>query len=407
MSDSYNEEYLPVASNPQVTEDYVNLFGHIRVGLILEHMDALAGTIAYNHCDDGQWVVPPLTIVTASVDKIELMKPEITSEFDLRLSGFVSYVGHSSMEVLIILEACPEGYEKAKENTINEKKNMSDLEWKRKNLRDRGIKDQDTIMMARFMMVARDRETGKAAAVSQLLLEDEYEKNLFMKGASEKSRKQAAVQTSLSKIPPTIEEMVLVHDLFLDHHGTYDQPSYHSRSVEVSNMIKPGHIVPVESQQSGKSETVVWMKDTEQKSLFICMPQNRNIHDKIFGGYLMRKAFELAYATALVFIGGGNRRLSFVNLDEIVFKKPVNIGSLLNMTAVVVYSEQRQLNGSSEWTNYFHIQVVADVMDPYDTSKTDRTNVFWLTFRGGLNEKVVPKSYEESMLYIEGKRRMH
>lgn len=106
----------------------------------------------------------------------------------------------------------------------------------------------------------------------------------------------------------------------------------------------------------------------------------------------MRNAFELAHGTATMFVGGSS---AFVGLDEITFKRPVPIGSILLMRAHVVYSKE----------DHFHIRIVADVADPFDTSKVSRTNVFWFTFAGS-NKRVVPRSYTESMLYIEGKRRM-
>jgi hypothetical protein len=40
----------------------------------------------------------------------------------------------------------------------------------------------DTILVARFSMVARDTNTGKAAQVNPLLLRDDNEKKLFQMG---------------------------------------------------------------------------------------------------------------------------------------------------------------------------------------------------------------------------------
>jgi acyl-CoA hydrolase len=62
----------------------------------MEDLDALAGAISYKHADDGLQDSSPLTIVTASVDRIDFLKPFGVS--DLRLSGHVTYVGFSSME---------------------------------------------------------------------------------------------------------------------------------------------------------------------------------------------------------------------------------------------------------------------------------------------------------------------
>ena len=140
------------------------------------------------------------------------------------------------------------------------------------------------------------------------------------------------------------------------------------------------------------------MKDTIQQSLVNCMPQDRNIHNKIFGGFLMRLAFELAYSTGLVY---AKSNIQFVALDDIVFRKPVNIGSLLSLTSQVVYCP-----GSP--SRAIQIKVKADVIDPIQGTK-DTTNTFHFTFRT-LDDtlplpRVMPRSYDESMRYIEGRRR--
>lgn len=47
-----------------------------------------------------------------------------------------------------------------------------------------------------------------------------------------------------------------------------------------------------------------------------------------FLGYLMRSAYELGYSNAVVFTRG---ILRFLSLDEITFKHPVPIGSILRL----------------------------------------------------------------------------
>ena len=104
MSESYVEQFLRFGSDPSICEDYIDVHGKIQIGKILEDFDSLAGSIAYLHCDDGQLDSEPLTIVTASLDRIDLLS-EIPLQ-DVKLSGHVTYVGKSSMEVMIQLEKC-------------------------------------------------------------------------------------------------------------------------------------------------------------------------------------------------------------------------------------------------------------------------------------------------------------
>lgn len=73
MHDSYCELLLPFASSPELLEQYTNASGGIRTGMLMEHLDSLAGGIAYKHMlgpdvevlskDQGFYMV------TASVDR--------------------------------------------------------------------------------------------------------------------------------------------------------------------------------------------------------------------------------------------------------------------------------------------------------------------------------------------------
>ena len=42
-------------------------------------------------------------------------------------------------------------------------------------------------------------------------------------------------------------------------------------------------------------------QDAKLKNLIICQPENRNRFNKIFGGFIMRQAFELAWANTYTY----------------------------------------------------------------------------------------------------------
>jgi acyl-coenzyme A thioesterase 9 len=75
MQDSYCQVDLPFASNPLLLEKYTNASGGIRTGKLMEHLDSLAGSIAYKHVlGPGQTIDRDLPkkgfyLVTASVDR--------------------------------------------------------------------------------------------------------------------------------------------------------------------------------------------------------------------------------------------------------------------------------------------------------------------------------------------------
>ena len=89
MKGSFVEEILPFRTNPEFREEYINVYGTIRIGKVLEDLDALAGSIAYKHCDDDRSDTIPLIIVTASVDRIDMIN-RIPIDEDISLSGFVT-----------------------------------------------------------------------------------------------------------------------------------------------------------------------------------------------------------------------------------------------------------------------------------------------------------------------------
>jgi acyl-coenzyme A thioesterase 9 len=76
--DSYSELLLPFASNKELFEKYTNASGGIRFGRLMEHLDSLAGSIAYKHLLGptveklGTIQQRGFYIVTASVDRYVL-----------------------------------------------------------------------------------------------------------------------------------------------------------------------------------------------------------------------------------------------------------------------------------------------------------------------------------------------
>ncbi|KAI4806928.1 hypothetical protein KUCAC02_017718 [Chaenocephalus aceratus] len=135
------------------------------------------------------------------------------------------------------------------------------------------------ILDATFVMVARDPENKRAAYVNPLKPEGPEEEKLFQEGEANKVRRVELSTASLLKVAPTDEERKIVHGLFLN---TLDTKTVSFRS----------RLLPPNS---------VWMEDAKLKGLEICHPQERNIFNRIFGGFLMRKAYELGWANACSF----------------------------------------------------------------------------------------------------------
>ncbi|KAJ3894452.1 Thioesterase/thiol ester dehydrase-isomerase [Lentinula edodes] len=358
MHDSYTEFVLPIASNPNLLEEYVNASGGIRTGKLMEHLDSLAGSISYKHVlgptkSELKVEEMGLYIVTAAVERIDMLRP-LTPSHDLRLSGQVIYTGRSSMEVVVRIER------------------IASKEMPEKD---------ETILLGRFSMVCRNAKTNQAYPVGPLIISTEEEKTLFSIGHELKSRRASRAQRSLSRVPPSSQEAAALHENYLKFGAAISQHSY-------------GH----------------------QRKCMLMFPQERNVHQKIFGGYLMRLAYELGFSNASMFCRG---RVRFLGLDEISFKLPVPIGSILRLNSVILYDDflrQREENGETN-----HVGVKANVVD-IKTGTEKTTNEFRFTWRGeeklfarGTTEsmesqksvkvrRVVPKTYREAMLWLEARR---
>ena len=96
-----------------------------------------------------------------------------------------------------------------------------------------------------------------------------------------------------------------------------------------------------------------------------------------------------------------HQRPAIVYMDDIMFDKPIELGSILYFKSQVAFTEGR------------HVQVRVDAIKQspaasQDTALPDiktKTNVFHLTFRCPKDvPRVVPKTYHEAMLHLNSRR---
>lgn len=52
----------------------------------------------------------------------------------------------------------------------------------------------------------------------------------------------------------------------------------------------------------GSDKGEIRMEDTALKTMFICHPQYRNRYNKVFGGFIMRQACELAFTNTFLYV---------------------------------------------------------------------------------------------------------
>ncbi|KAL0952552.1 hypothetical protein HGRIS_006809 [Hohenbuehelia grisea] len=271
MGDSYSEIVLQFGSSPELLEQYTNASGGIRTGKLMEHLDSLAGSIAYKHMLGpsvqtlGRINERGFYIVTASVDRLDMLA-QLDPKRDLRLSGQVIYTGRSSMEVAVRMESVPAG----QAHSASAKS---------------GHLDETTVMLGRFSMVCRDAHTHKARPVSSLVPRTSEEQALFTIGEKIKNRRASLALRSLARVPPNPEEARALHAFWL----ACGREGADAAGVEAAQGEKatPEALTGMER---------VWMGDTRIEKCMVMFPQERNVHSKVFGGYLMRLAYEVSYS---------------------------------------------------------------------------------------------------------------
>lgn len=138
----------------------------------------------------------------------------------------------------------------------------------------------------------------------------------------------------------------------------------------------------------------------------------------IFGGYLLKQTFELAFCCAASF---SNSRPTFLSLDPSTFDNPVPVGSVLYLKATVSYtdppitstdssaagSDNNNSSGGGGGTRKFtkvQVRVDSKVRDAEHTTKKP-TGVFHYTFLVEKDVQVMPQSYSDFMIWVDAKRR--
>ncbi|MCJ1383058.1 hypothetical protein MMC17_006171 [Xylographa soralifera] len=358
MSDSYHKVILPLAQDPWLLDNYLNANGHIRLGTLFMDLDALSGIIAYKHTGES------VTTVTAAVDRITINHP-LKELCDLELSGQVTYAtGRSSMEISLQVARVPSnGSEVLKE---------------------------DILMTCAFTMVSLDPSTKKPINIPPLQINTEDERRLYKLGENNYNAKRELSKTTLRKQTPNDQESDLIHAMWLK------QLEYHDAN---SSVHKPNN--------------VVYMDRTRLYSSQIMQPQYRNRHNfMIFGGFLLKATFELAFCCAASF---SHSRPIFLSLDPSTFDNPVPVGSVLYLTATVAYTDpplvdmyaKPNVNDDHKKTQFTKVQIRVDskVRD-IEHGYAKPTGQFNYTFLLEKSIKVIPRTYSEFMIWVDARRRV-
>jgi len=334
----------PFQTNPLLAESYKSPWNTMRLGKLFEDLDALAGNIAFYHVrQEGEDSENHPLIVTASVDRIRLRHPSPLMPTDQTLSGRVTYVGTSSMEIRMHCASTSE---------------------------------KEPWLEAFFTFVTLDPHTKKPMHITPLLPETPQEQADFQVGEQRAALKKARRKQQQQHATKAGGE-----------DSTVDQTAQ-----GLLQQARPLLLLP-HMPTSNTTMNCIQMSETQMQNALIAQPQSRNLHNRIFGGFLMRRAFELAFANAHVF---GGARPVFKEVDEVSFHAPVDVGDLLVFNSRVLYTssntQHQQDNHNNNEYPLVHLEVEAWVTVP-EEADVKLSNQFYFTFAiVGNNDEGAPPS---------------
>ena len=309
----------------------------MRLGRLFEDLDALAGNIAFFHVHNSTTGSSNSTsntsttgsnssltssssssssaserdypiIVTASVDRIRL-RSRPTAGSDQKLSGQVTWTGTSSMEIRMQCCTCNSNSNSTTSNSSTTPPSPPQ-EW----------------LEAYVTFVTLDPVTKKPMRIPSVVPETKEEMAEFTAGAA-----RAAARKQRRKLPSsTTMTNTMTH---ASSPGTTTTPMMMIDTIAQQLMIEAG---PLLTMPSLADPHAILLKDTVMQNAMIAQPQSSNLHNRVFGGFLIRRAFELAYSNAYLF---GGARPIFLEVDEISFASPVDVGDLLVFYSRILFTE--------------------------------------------------------------------
>lgn len=339
MLDSFDQMIIPLGRNEDLRPKYINHFGGIRIGRILEEMDVFAVHLVSKHLHYPHLDYVPCIVMSILVNEMYI-DHQVNCVDDIMLSGHVTWVGKTSVDTLLVL------------------KQMQNGKWKE-------------CIEAAFFFVAFSKFNHKPTYINPLILETPKEEALCDRAKRIMKRRQTQKTTNLLDHPPTTEETAIMHNLFAH---TVDHKTYQLKHFN-------------------KIDNVVWMEKAGMQKVILCHTEFKNAYNRIFGGFIMKEAWDLAWTNAYVF---AKERCEIVFIDDVTFQLPVKIGSILYFNSQVGYSSDR----------YIQVAVSATILSPEMEERTV-SNMFNFTFEpasGKVPPTVIPRTYKEAMVYIDQRR---
>ncbi len=329
---------LPLGSDSGLRRRYMlldeDLPGNVRFGLMLEILDKLAEEAALDYV---RRVHPEARVVTAAIDNIYI-RASADVHRDIVFSARVNFVGRTSLEVGIRVE------------------------------HPRGPNGEPPAHIAScyFTMVARSTSGDGAQSLALPVFEPQGELGRRRWDRAIARRESFRQQTHQAQEPPSREEYAMLAAL----HAAQDKPAFHG-------------LLAADCVTNGWERTY---------------PEHENVPQKIFGGHLIRRAYEQSSICAEEV---APQRPVIVAVNRIAFVQPVRMGDKLHFVSRAVYAGRASVCVETEIIRISR-----------DRTQTNLSNTCIFTFtnvdaqlRPQPVPAIYPTTYAEDARYLAAHRR--
>lgn len=315
----------------------------IRVGRLLEALDFTSTFASYFHCKSEPFS-RACTMITVCVDHLKFFT-NIRADKNILINAYPTYSGKSTVEI---------------------RTDVFQMEAK---------DDYKMVSSALFLMAARNAtEYSTPFTVPELKFDEEIDKKgcllRFELGRLNQEYRKKQLKTNLFKSPPREQESLELHKIFL------------------------------KNEENLKANLPInYMKDTKKTKSILMHNQDRNIHGKIFGGFLMKESIEFAWLLAYSYVNGDH--LEFEAIDDFNFLNYVDIGCIVDFEGIVTYIQGNLIQVKVEAIKYPKVLIEGE-------NESHKCTEMYITFKCSVEkvEPIYPSTYEEAMIYLESKRRI-
>ncbi|KAI9029594.1 hypothetical protein CLU79DRAFT_469402 [Phycomyces nitens] len=351
MSHSFMEKHIPFKTSVACYEEYVSYNNGIRIGRILEDIDDIGGVVAGRHIER----MGPSDICanyTVGIEQIYMDIPDTVEDY--KITGHIAYTKNSLLIGFITLDI-------VKDDQIPKKIGI----FHPPSIPALGVPNPSTVAEFLVTFIHIDSFTNKPIPIVHVKPTTFPEQSLFDKIATVHSERRRGLAKR--------------QGLRLDDNKKLQSMSQGTRSNIDSQLISE-----------------IFVLDTRIESNSTTSHQYKNGNGTIFGGYIMRDAFELASTAAARFLF--SPALKALRVNNVSFLAPIFTGEHIRTNARVIYS-------NSPLGSEFVVRVEVEKRDQrcLDYKQVVIMDIsFASTDMSVKVKRIIPSNPKEMVVWLEG-----